>query len=75
MMERNFEMIPKEMSRAELLAVILNSTSGHVVQISFGEYFRRLLKLTDSQIVMHWINSTRSELKLWVKNRVLKYIG
>ena len=68
------KIVPKEMSmpRAELLAATLNSTTGHMVRISFGEYFRRPLKLTDSQIVMHWINSSRSELKLWVRNRVIE---
>ena len=30
------------------------------------------MKLTDSQIALHWINSTRSELKLWVRNRVIE---
>ena len=30
------------------------------------------MKLTDSRIVLHWINSTRSELKLWVRNRVIE---
>ena len=30
------------------------------------------MKLTDSQIALFWINSTRSELKLWVRNRVIE---
>ena len=30
------------------------------------------MKLTDSQIALYWINSTRSELKLWVRNRVIE---
>ena len=30
------------------------------------------MKLTDSQIALFWINSTRSELKLWARNRVIE---
>ena len=68
------KIVPKEMSipRTELIfAATLNSTTCHVVKISFGEYFGRPLKLTDSQIVLHWINCPRSELKLRMRNRVI----
>ena len=30
------------------------------------------MKLTDSQIALFWINTTRPELKLWVRNRVIE---
>ena len=68
------KIVPRDMSvpRAELLAATLNATTGHVVLTSFGKYFEKSMKLTDSQIVLHWINSTRSELKLWVRNRVIE---
>ena len=56
--------------RAELSAATLNATTGHMVKTSFGKYYNRSMKLTDSQIALHWINSTRSKLKLWVRNRV-----
>ena len=70
------KVVPKDMSmpRAELLAATINATSGHVVKISFGKYFSKALKLTDSQIVLHWINCTRSELRLWVRNRVIEIL-
>ena len=68
------KIVPKDMSipRAELLAATLNATTGHVVKTSFGDYFEKALKLTDSQIALFWINSTRSELKLWARNRVIE---
>ena len=61
------KLVPKDMSvpRAELLAATLNATTGHVVRISFGKYFEKSMKLSDRQIVLHWINSIKSELKLW----------
>ena len=68
------KIVPKDMSipRAELLAATLNATTGQVVKISFGEYFETSMKLTDSQIALYWINSSRSELKLWARNRVIE---
>jgi hypothetical protein len=68
------KIVPKDMSvpRAELLAATLNATTGHVVKTSFGNYFEKSMKLTDSQIALFWINSTRSELKLWARNRVIE---
>ena len=68
------KIVPRDMSvpRAELSAATLNATTGHVVKTSFGKYYNKSMKLTDSQIALHWINSTRSELKLWVRNRVIE---
>ena len=34
--------------REELLAATLNATTGHVVKTSFGNYFEKSMKLTDS---------------------------
>ena len=68
------KIVPKDMSvpRAELLAATINATTGHIVKTSFGKYFDKSLKFTDSQIALFWINSTRSELKLWARNRVIE---
>ena len=33
---------------------------------------KKAWKLTDSQLVLHWIGSTRSALKMWVRNRVVE---
>ena len=44
---------------AELLAATLNATTRHVVKTSYGNYFEKSMKLTDNQIALFWINSTR----------------
>ena len=60
------------MPRAELIAATLNATTGHVVKMSLGKYHKSCLKLCDSQVVLHWIHSTKAELKLLVRNRVIE---
>jgi hypothetical protein len=60
------------MPRAELSAAVLNARTGHVVQLSFGKYFHKCIKLTDSQVVLHWINNTKLALKQWIRNRVIE---
>ena len=64
------KVVPKDMTmpRAELLTAVLNASTGHVVKFSFGKYFNKCLKLTDSQIVLHWINNIKSVMKQWVRN-------
>ena len=68
------KIVPKDMSmsRAELLAATLNATTGHVVTVSFGDKHKYWWKITDSQVVLHWINSTGSTLKMWVRNRIIE---
>ena len=68
------KVVPKNTSipRAELLTATINAATGHTVKVSFGDYDKKCLKLTDSQIALYWINSTQSALKLWVRNRVLE---
>ena len=61
-----------DLPRAELLACELNATLGHVVKLSFGDYHKNHVKVTDSQVALHWIHTTKSELKVWVRNRVLE---
>ena len=58
--------------RAELLAALMNASSGHVVKISFGDKHKRCWKLTDSQVALHWIRSKRSKLKLGVRNSTIE---
>ena len=58
--------------RAELAAAVLNASTGHIVRTSLQKFHKRRWKLTDSQVVLHWINSTKSVLKSWVRNRVLE---
>ena len=58
------------MPRAELAAALLNASTGHVVNSSLKGMVSKTWKLTDSQVVLHWLNSTRTALKSWVRNRV-----
>jgi len=58
--------------RAELTAALLNAHTGEVVKRSFGKYHQSHVKLTDSEIVLHWITNEEKPLKQWVRNRVLE---
>ena len=60
--------------RAELLAALLNASTGHVVERALGDMHKSTLKFTDSQVAFHWICSTRSILKPWVRNRVVEIV-
>ena len=53
--------------RSHLLAACLNATTGHVVKLSFGSSHKSCIKLTDSQVVLHWINNTEGAWKQWVR--------
>ena len=57
---------------AVLFAANLNGHTGEVFKRSFGDYHRTALKLTDSQITLHWINNRELPLKQWVRNRVIE---
>ena len=69
------KIVPQDMSqpRAELLAAELNAATGHVVKIAFGERHKKCLKLSDSQVAIHWLGCTRTRLKLWVRNRSIEF--
>ena len=58
--------------RAELIAAQLNATTGHVVKLSLGKLHKECIKLTDSQVVLHWVSNTQKILKQWVRNRVVE---
>ena len=45
--------------RAELSADCLNARTGFIVQRSFRKYFKSCVKLTDGQIVLHWIHNSK----------------
>ena len=68
------KVVPRDtsMPRAELMAALLNASSGHCVKLAFGAYHTKCWKLTDSQVVLHWINSKKSALKMWVRYRVIE---
>ena len=48
--------------RAELIAALLNASTGHVVRMSLKQFHTRCWKVTDSQVALHWLNATRSAL-------------
>ena len=58
--------------RAELVAALLNASTGHIVRRLLKNLHTRSLNLTDSQVVLHWLNCTKSVLKMWVRNRVVE---
>jgi hypothetical protein len=58
--------------RAELIAATLNTHTGVVVKKAFGDYHKKRIKLTDSQIKLYWINNEDKWLKTWVRNRIIE---
>ena len=58
--------------RAELFAASLNASTGHVIKLALGDLYKECIKLTDSQIALHWISNTRNPLKQWVRNKVVE---
>jgi len=68
------KLVPDGMSqpRAELYAAVINAHTGEVIRKSFGERHKHAIKLTDSQIVFHWINNQDKPLKQWVRNRIIE---
>ena len=42
------------------------------LKLALGDWHKHCCKLTDSQVTLHWIRSSRSALKLWVRNRVVE---
>ena len=67
------KIVPQDMTlpRAELFAASLNASTGHVVKTALGDRHIKAWKLTDSQVVLHWINCFRSKLKMFVRNLVV----
>ena len=68
------KVVPKGMSvpRSELFAAALNASTGHVVNLALGEFIKNSVSLTDSQIVLFWINNFKLQLKQWVRNRIVE---
>ena len=66
--------IPNGMTipRAELFAAFLNATIGHVVYTALKKYAKARCHLKDSQVTLFWINNTKSQMKQWVRNRVIE---
>ena len=67
------KVVPKgwNVPRAELFAAVLSASTGHVVN-SAKNSLKNRLSLTDSQIVLFWINNFKLELKQWVRSRIVE---
>ena len=60
--------------RGELFAANMNAHTGEVVRRSLRKHHRGALKLTDSQIVLHWVSNKELLLKEWVRNSVVEIL-
>ena len=60
--------------RAELVAAVLNASTSHVVKVSLKNLHKREWFITDSQVVLHWLNSLTTVLKMYVRNRVIEVL-
>ena len=58
--------------RAELLAATLNTHTGETVKRAFQDNHKGTVKLSDSQVTLHWINNQKKPLKQRVRNRVVE---
>ena len=70
------KLVPNGMTipRAELFAANVNAHTGEVVKRSFGNLHKKCMKLTDSQVTLHWINNQEIPLKQWPRNRVVEIL-
>ena len=70
------KILPEGLSqpRCELSAASLNAHTGEVVKRALETYHKQAFKLTDSQIVLHWLNNKDLPLKLWVRARVIEIL-
>ena len=58
--------------RAELTAAVLNTHTGEVVRRALSKYHKQSTMLTDSKIVLCWINNMNIALKQWTRCRVVE---
>ena len=58
--------------RAEMVAAVLNASTGFVVKSSLKERVKRSWYVTDSQVTLYLISSTTAALKTWPRNRVVE---
>ena len=68
------KLVPNGLSqpRAELFAATMNTHTGEVVKRAFQSNHKKKIKLTDSQVTLHWICNPDKQLKQWVRNRVVE---
>ena len=70
------KLIPDGLSqpRAELFAATMNAHTGEIVRRALQENHKGKMKLTDSQVVLHWLSNYEKTVKQWVRNRVIEIL-
>ena len=70
------KLVPDGMTtpRAELFAANINAHTGEVVRRALRKFHKSSLKLTDSQVTLHWLHNQELPLKQWVSNRVVEIL-
>ena len=60
--------------KAELAAGAMGTHTAEVVKRSFGPKHKSSIKLTDSQIVLHWLNNLSLVQEVWNRNRIIEIL-
>ena len=60
--------------RAEMTAALLNTHTGEVVRRALSKHHKHSIKLTDSKILLCWINNPDIPLKSWTRNRAMEIL-
>ena len=70
------KLIPDGLSqpRAELFAATTNAHTGEIVRRALQENHKGKMKLTDSQVVLHWLSNHEKPIRHWVRDRVIEIL-
>ena len=58
--------------RCEILAAVLNASTGHIVITSLKNFVTKRIHMTDSLVVLCWLNNVSKGLNVFVRNRVIE---
>ena len=58
--------------RAELVAAVMNASTGHIVRSALKKHHKQSWHITDSQVALHIMNCYKAALKTWSRNRVVE---
>ena len=69
-------MIPDGLSQpiGELLATIMNARTGEILRRALQENNKGTMKVTGSQVMLHWLNNHEKAVKQLVRNRVIEIL-
>ena len=59
---------------AELVASIMNTQSHEIISRKLQGNHKGKMKLTDSQVVLHWLRNYEKAVKQWMRNQVVKIL-